>query len=190
MTGRFVRCLLVLAVLFLASRAHAEVSVPAKLQAQLIAKVASFDRNFARRAGGNALVLIAVRPGDPESAQLAQQVAAALVELGDVGGVAKTVEVVAFTGAAALAETCKSRRVALVYLSAGLDREAGGIAAALAGGDVLSIGASGAHAERGAVIGFDLEGGRPKIVVNQAAAKAQNVALKAELLKLARIVGS
>lgn len=189
MTGRFVRCLLVLSVLLIASRAHAEVSVPARLQAQLIAKVASFDRNFAARARGNALILIVVRPGDPESAQLAQQVAGALQDVGDVGGVAKTVEVVSFTGAIALAETCKSRKVALVYLSAGLDRDAGGIAAALAGGDVLSVGASGAHAERGIVIGFDLEGGRPKMVVNQGAAKAQNVALKAELLKLARLVG-
>jgi hypothetical protein len=117
-------------------------------------------------------------------------VASALGDLADVGGVAKTVEVVPFGGAAALAATCKSRRAALVYLSGGLDHDAGAIAAALAGGDVLSVGATGAHAEAGTVIGFDLDGGKPKIVVNLGAARAQNVALKAELLKLARIVGT
>ena len=40
----------------------------------------------------------------------------------------------------------------------------------------------------GAVVGFDLEEGRPKIVVNLKRAKAQNVDFKAELLKFARIV--
>lgn len=182
------RWLVLLAIALVASTARAEVSVPARLQAQLAAKVASFDRNFAARAGANALILI-VQKSDADSASHAQQVAVALRELGDVGGVPKTVEVVPWTGAAALAATCKSRRVALVYLSAGLDADAGGIAAALAGADVLTVGATGAHAERGAVIGFDLDGGKPKIVINRSAARAQHVEIRAELLKLARIVG-
>lgn len=186
---RHVRWLLVLALALVASFANAEVSVPAKLQAQLIAKVASFDRNFAARAGGNALILVVHKPSDSSSTQLAHQVSAALRDLGDVGGAVKTVEVIDFGGAAALAATCKSRKAALLYLSAGLESDAGAIAAALAGGDVLTIGASGSHAEKGAVIGFDLEGGKPKIVVNQGTAKAQNVAIKAELLKLARVIG-
>jgi hypothetical protein len=63
------------------------------------------------------------------------------------------------------------------------------VAKALAGVDVLTVGATAAHAERGAVVGFDLEEGSPKIVANLAQAKAQNVAFRSELLKLARIVG-
>ena len=99
-------------------------------------------------------------------------------------------EIISFKDATALAATCKSRKPALVYLSAGLDRDAAAIAGALAGADVLSVGASGAHAENGAVIGFDLEGAKTKIVVNLRAAKAQNAALRSNILKLARIVGS
>ena len=187
------RHLLAAATLAIASTfaviAYAEVSVPAKLQAQLIAKIAAFDRNFAARAGGNALILVVYKPGDAESMQLAQQLAAELRGGGDVGGVAKTVEVVAYAGAGALAAACSRRSVAIVYLSGELDADASAIANALAGGNVLSVGATGAHAENGAVVGFDLEGGKPRIVVNLAAARAQNVALKAELLRLTRIVG-
>jgi hypothetical protein len=187
------RHLLAAAALAIASTfaviAYAEVSVPAKLQAQLIAKIAAFDRNFAARAGGNALILVVYKPGDAESMQLAQQLAAELRGGGDVGGVAKTVEVVAYAGAGALAAACSRRSVAIVYLSGELDADASAIANALAGGNVLSVGATGAHAENGAVVGFDLEGGKARIVVNLAAARAQNVALKAELLRLTRIVG-
>lgn len=187
--ARFLLAALALALTLIAPTASADVSVPPKLQAQLSAKIAAFDRNFAARAGGNALVLVVFKPGDSESTQLAQQVAAAFGDLGDVGGLPKTVDVVPFADAAALAATCRGRKAALVYLSAGLDRDAGAIAAALAGGDVLSVGATGAHAEGGIAVGFDLDGGKPKIVINLASARAQNVALKADLLKLARIVG-
>ena len=63
------------------------------------------------------------------------------------------------------------------------------IAAALNGVDVLTYGATAAHAAKGTVVGFDLEESKPKLVVNPARAKAQNVSFKAELLKLARLVG-
>jgi hypothetical protein len=189
-TSGFLTWLLALAIALVATQVHAEVSVPAHMQAQLLVKVAAFDRNFAARAGENALILLVQKPGEPESVQLAQQMAAELRDLADIAGVPKTVDVVSFKDATTLGATCKSRKPALVYLSAGLDREAAAIATALAGADVLSVGASGAHAENGAVIGFDLEGAKTKIVVNLRAAKAQNVALRSNILKLARIVGS
>jgi hypothetical protein len=179
-----------LAALLLVCVASADVPVPAKLQAQLIAKIAAFDRNFPARAAGNALVLVVFKQGDAESTQLATQLASELRALPDVGGVPATVDVVPFDGATGLAATCRSRRAAIVYLSASLAGNAGAVAAALAGGDVLSVGATAAHAEGGTAIGFDLEGGRPKILVNLSAARAQNVSLKADLLRLARLVGS
>ena len=188
--SRVVLALLLVASALVVSLAFADVAVPAKLQAQLIAKIAAFDRNFPGRAAGNALVLVVFKPGDAESTQLAQQVGSELRDLSDVGGVAKTIDVIPFGGAASLAAACKSRHAAIVYLSASLDREVPAIAAALAGGDVLSIGATAAHAESCTVVGFDLEGGKPKIVVNLTPARAQNVSLKADLLRLARIVGS
>ena len=180
---------LCLAVGLTASIARADVPVPARLQAQLIAKIAAFDRNFPGRAGANALVLVIFKPGDSDSSQFAQQIAGELRTLADVGGVASTVDVIPFAGAPARAATIRDRKAAVVYLSADLDRDAAPVAGALAGGDVLTIGATGAFAEAGTVIGFDLVGGKPKIVANLGVAKAQHVDLKAEFLRLTRIVG-
>jgi hypothetical protein len=177
------------AALLFASIASAEVSVPARLQAQLISKIAAFDRNFVGRAGPTALILVVFKSGDPESNLVAEQVAAELRQQADVGGLPKTVELLAYGGAPSLAATTKDRGAAIVYLSAGLDRDGAAIGTAMRGLDVLTVGASGAHAEKGAVVGFDLEGGRPKIVVNLSAARSQNVAVRSELLRLCRIVG-
>ncbi|MFX9089437.1 YfiR family protein, partial [Acinetobacter baumannii] len=80
--------------------------------------------------------------------------------------------------------------VAIVYLAPGLENDTPAIATALNGLDVLSVGASGAHAKQGAVVAFDLEEGKPKIVVNLGQAKSQHVALRSEVLSLARIVGN
>jgi len=62
------------------------------------------------------------------------------------------------------------------------------VAAALEGIDVLTVGSTAQHAEKGAVVGFELDEARPKIVLNMKSARAQNVAFKAELMKLARIL--
>ncbi len=187
--GRLVLAATCVAFGLTVSIALADVPVPAKLQAQLIAKIAAFDRNFPDRAGANALILVVWKPGDSDSSQFAQQMASELGSLPDVGGLAKTVDVIPFAGAAALAATIKDRKAAIVYLSADLDHDAGAVAAALAGGDVLSVGATGAFAEAGTVIGFDLVGGKPKIVANLASARTQHVSLKAEFLRLTRVVG-
>jgi hypothetical protein len=76
----------------------------------------------------------------------------------------------------------------LAYLSVDLEPDAPAIAAALADTNVLTIGATGLMAERGACVGFELEGGKPKIYVNLRVAKAQKVDFRAELLRLVKLV--
>lgn len=186
---RFLAAIPGAALALVAGRARAGAVVPAKLQAQLVIKVAAFDRNFAARAGAKALVLVVQKAGDNESTRLASAVATALGELGDVAGKPKQVEVVTFAGAAALGDRVRKSKAAIVYFSTGLEGDLPAIAAALKDADVLSYGASAEQAEKGAVVGFDLEEGKPKLVVHNARAKAQNVSFKAELLKLARLVG-
>jgi hypothetical protein len=185
---RTIASMLGAAALCWSSLGSAGADVPATLQAQLASKVASFDRNFSARAGGNAHILIVFKGGDGESQRMANVFAGSVRDMKEFGGAAKDVEIVAFSGAGAVAAACKSKHAAAVYLSSGLENDAAAVGSALAGADVLSIGASGAHADKGTVLGFDLEGGKPKLVINVARAKAQNVSLKAEVLKLARVV--
>jgi hypothetical protein len=177
------------ATLLVAGGARADASVPHQLQAQLVAKLASFDRNFPARAAGTARILVLRKGGDAESARVADNLARALVAVRQVGGVPTQVDVEPFAGAAALADRCRAGKVAIVFFSTGLEGEMGAAGAALSGADILTVGTTASDATRGAVVAFDLEEGRAKIVVNLARAKAQNVSFKAELLKLSRIVG-
>jgi hypothetical protein len=164
-----------------------DVSVPVGLQSALIGKVAAFERAFRARSGKTARLLIVHKSGG-DSARVGKQMANAFNEMSDIAGLPKSVEMLEWTSAAALASAVRARPTALVYLSLDLEAEAPAIAAALAGTSVLTVGATGAMAERGACVGFQLEEGKPKIYVNLRVAKAQNLDFRAELLRLVKLV--
>jgi hypothetical protein len=171
----------------LAGRARAaDVSVPVGLQSELIGKVAAFDRAFRGRSGPTARLIVTHKDGD--SARVGRYMAKALEEMPDIAGLPKTVELLAWSSPGALVAAVRARPTALVYFSLGLEGDAAAIAAALAGTDLLTIGATGALAERGTCVGFELEEGKPKIYVNLRVAKAQKVDFRAELLRLVKLV--
>jgi hypothetical protein len=161
--------------------------VPARLQAELLAKVAAYDGRFVARARGRALVLVVVARA-AESERFGSQIRAELAGQTRIGGVEHMEDVVEFVSAAELARACRERQPAVVYLAPGLSDAAPSIAEALAGLDVLSVSAVADDVERGIVLGFDVVSGKPKLVVNLPRARAQNVAFKPELLRLARVV--
>ncbi len=164
------------------------VDVPVRLQAEPLAKVVAYDRNFAARARGHALVLILVKSGYTESQRLGEQIRAELGVLEELGGLPHTEELVRFTTRRALAELCQRRGAAVLYVSVGFAAEMPGIAGALSEQSILSVSAVPAYVARGSVLGFDAASGRPKLVVNLTQARAQKVAFKPELLKLARVI--
>jgi hypothetical protein len=164
----------------------ADLSVPAGLQSTLIGKIAAFDRGFPKRSGSTARLIVTYKGGD--STRIGRQIAAALGEMPDIGGLPKTVETLDWTSPEALVAAIRTRPTAMAYLSLGLEAEAPAIAAALAGTDVLTVGATGVIAERGACVGFELEEGRPRIYVNLGVTKAQKVDFRADLLRLVKLV--
>ena len=181
---------LLVALWLLGRAARADISVPVGLQAHLVEKISAFDRNFAARGGGNVRVLVVENSSDNESVDVGSQFASALAGIRKVAGMDAQIDALPFTTAAVLAERCRAQHVSLVFLSTNLEREMGAIASSLSGVDVLTVGATAAYATRGTVVGFDLEEGKPRIVLNLARAKAQNVSFRAELLKLSRLVTS
>jgi hypothetical protein len=166
----------------------AEGGVPLGLQALLVSRLVTFDRNFLARAGPVAKILVLHRPGNSESVFEGASMARALGELEKIGGVPAKVEEGDYTDPEVLAQRCRAGGIALVYLTVGLESETRRIANALVGVDVLTVGTSARHAENGAVVGFAVEEARPKLVLNLKQAAAQNVKFKAEVLQLARIV--
>jgi hypothetical protein len=170
------------------STARAEdVVVPVTLQAELLAKVAAYDRNFAARAGERARVLILTKGSNAQSARVGSQVQSALAGLGDVAGLPHTEVVSAYSGAADLAAACKSKGYAIVYLTPGFDAEVAAIAKALAGISVLTVSAIPGYVPLGMVLGFDTVSGKSKLLVNLTQARLQSVSFKAEILKLMKV---
>ncbi len=164
-----------------------ESAVPEKLQAELVAKIAGYDRNFTARAGDRAHVVIVDKPDDADSARSAAHFEAALHELPDVGGLAHDEAIVAWPGAAGLADLVRSRHAAIVYFTPEFAAEVGAIRAALDGVDVLSVAAVPDYVPQGIVLGFDLVSGKPKLLVNLPQSRRQHVAFMAEILKMARV---
>jgi hypothetical protein len=164
------------------------VEVPIRLQAELLAKVVAYDRNFAARANGRATVLVLVRGGDAESERIGEQIREELAVLKDFGGLPHVEETVRYTSKRAVADVCKSRAASVLYVSVGLSDEMSGIAAALDGVSILSVAATPGDVARRAVLGFDAESGRPKLVIHLDQARRQNVAFRPEVLRLARVV--
>lgn len=166
-----------------------DVSVPLALQAKLSVKVAAYDRNMSARAGNLAKILILENSNSASSAAAAK-LERGLAALPGVGPIPMQVRVQQFQSASQVADTCHSERISIIYITPGMGPEVAPLAAALDGISVLSVSAVADYGAKGAVVGFDLVDGRPKILVNLGQAKKQHVQLQSNFLKLTKIVGT
>jgi len=161
-----------------------ELLVPINLQAQLLFLVAGHDRTLPARAGGRVRTLVLTKAAS-DSVRCAAQFKAVALAKTSVAGLPHSVEVMPFAGAASLAKTCSSRRIAIVYLTIGFTgEEAATIGDALEGSSVLTVTAAPRLVKKGAVLGFDLVSGRAKLLVDLDRAAKQRVAFDADVLGL------
>ena len=163
------------------------VQLPTSVQAGLIAKVAGFDRNFPRRAGGKAVVLLVSMPNDPESTRAALELKGALARLPEVGGLPHQEEIVSYASASALAEQVRAKQAAIVYFGPGFGKQIPAIRDAFASHDVLTVASVPDYVPVGIVLGFDLVSGRPKLLVNLGQAKKQQISFPASVLNLMKV---
>jgi hypothetical protein len=162
-------------------------NVPIRLQADLLAKVTGYDRNFEARSGEQAKVLILVSPGDADSLRAGGDMRSALASVPSVGGLSHDEEVASYVDASTLGETCRARHVAIVYLTPGFSGEIPAIRDAVGSLKLLTVGSLADYVPAGIVLGFDLVSGRPKLVVNLSQARRQHVDFRAEVLKLMKV---
>ncbi len=168
--------------------AEEDVAVPVPLQMELLLKVAGYDKHLPTRAANAARVLILIKGGNPQASQVAQTAKLALQgkTLNRLG-----VEVLElpFSDAAAVAQAVKDRSIAVLYATPGFNpNELSSVARSLRGLSVLSVGALSRFVETGVVLGFDLVGGKPKLVVHLRRAREQSVELSSQVLKLAKVI--
>jgi hypothetical protein len=187
MRGRQYRTWITLAAVIasLPARGRAEdVPVPVNLQADLLFMIAGHDHNLPARGGGEVRTLVLTKASD-DSTRAAAQFKAAAAAKAVVAGLPHSVEVARFTGGPALAEACKAKRLAIIYLTPGFSAaDATAIGQALAGGNVLTVAASPAMVKQGVVLGFDLVAGRAKLLVDLTQAAKQHVAFGPDVLGL------
>lgn len=166
-----------------------EVDVPVSIQVELMLKVAAYDKNLAARAAGRVRLVVLVKRDVADSGRSAAQALKALAATDTVIGLPLESTVSTYADAAGLAKYAADNKVSIVYVMPGFtESEMEAMAAALTGVSVLSVGALAKYTARGTVIGFDLAGGKPKLLVHLARAKKQNVELSSSVLKLMRVI--
>jgi len=182
--------LLGLPLLFAPARllADEDVAVPVPLHMELLLKVAGYDKQLATRAASNARVLVLVKAGNPQASQVAQTAKLALQ-----GKLLNRLAVepleLSFSDATALAQMVKEKGVAILYATPGFSpAEMQSVARGLRGVSILSAGALSRFVETGVVLGFDLVGGKPKLIVHLRRAREQSVELSSQVLKLAKVI--
>ncbi len=176
------------AVLGLARSGEAQVSLaPPSVQASLLAQVVSYDRNFAARAIDRAKILLVARGDDPASVREISEMRSALAAIPTVGGLPHAEEIATFTDAAAIARTCNSHRIAIVYFGPGLSAQIPAIRSALTSVDVLSVAAVPEYVPQGIVLGFEPSAAGPRLLLHLPQARAQNIHFGSRILKRMKI---
>jgi hypothetical protein len=164
-----------------------EGTLPISKQIDLLAKLASYDRNFVARAGDRVRIVILIKPHDSDSLRAAEQMKASFTQVDRIAGLPHEVELMAYPGAAELARHCRERRLSIVMVGPSFQDEVPSMRSALDGVDVLSVASLASYVPAGIVLGFDLEGGRPKVLLHLKQAKRQHVDFQAKVLTLMRI---
>jgi uncharacterized protein DUF4154 len=184
------RFTLIATVLCLAGRVTADdVAVPISLQIDLLLKVASYDKNLQQRAHGRVRVGVVVKLNDADSARSAAQAMKSLSAVESLEGLPLDAAIEIYADAPGLARYVGEHGISILYFTPGFsESEMDAMARALDGVSVLSAGALAKYTIRGMVLGFDLAGGKPKLLVHLARARRQQVELSSSVLKLMRVI--
>jgi len=182
--------LLVVATLSLpASRARAEdPAVPLQLQADLTAKLIEYAQAPSPQGLTTLRIGILVRNGSVESQHFGSEIKAIFGRMATIAGTAHEESVITWSTPAAFAEEARRRQLFAVYVTPGLRGEVPAIARALEGTPIISVAAIDTYVASGAILGFELVSGRPRMVLNLPQARRQGVAFRAQVMKLMRIV--
>jgi hypothetical protein len=165
-----------------------DVPVPAELQATLLAKVVTYDRNLRSRSGDRVHVFLVGKPSDPTSMPFVRQMSQALSAMGTFDKLPHDEEIVEYKGADDLARKCQASRASILYLGPGFRDDIEAIRGVLEPLSLMTVSATPEDVQRGIVLGFDLVSGKPKLVVHLGQSRKQRVDFTAEMLKLVRIV--
>jgi len=163
-------------------------AIPLQLQAELTAKVVEYFQAPSSQGLPVMRIGILVRNGSVESQHFGAELKATFGRMPAIAGLPHEEVVINWSTASAFVEEARRRQLFAVYFTPGLRAEVPAIAHALEGVQIISVAAVDTYVPGGAILGFELVSGRPRMVLNLPQAKKQGVAFRAQVMKLMRIV--
>jgi hypothetical protein len=184
------RALIGAAVLIIAALpSHAEdAGVPVALQVELPSRLLWNERGLQQSLQKEVRALIIERARDPVSGLAAAQLAAQLEQVKALGGKRVVQRRVIFESPEQVGRVVQEQRPYLAYLTPNLAPVTAELSRVLAARGVLSVSTQGADTGRGVVLGFELESGKPRILLNLVQARAQKLDFSAQFLRVVRVV--
>ena len=174
-----------------ATRAAAQdPEVPVDLQVRLLYKIVSFDRNLGARTAGDPLVFaILYQKGFRASSTTRLQVDDAA--RGESHGLNRPVRwvTIELEETPDLGSALRSNAVDILYVTPLRGTDIRRIVEATRANQVTSFAGVPSYLERGLAVAVGLERGRPRILINLTAARAEGADFSSQLLQMATVVG-
>jgi len=160
-------------------------------QSLLFLRVLAYDRNLKSRANGTVTVAVLYRAGKPESEQARNGVVAALEEIAKkvaVAGLPVRVAVLEFVNPVTAASRLQELHASAAYVCSGLGDATSDLMALMRKHSILSGTAMEASVRSGLSVGLLAREGKPGLLINLPAAKAEGADFDAALLRLAEVI--
>jgi hypothetical protein len=164
--------------------------VPPERQVLILTRALAYDDEIKNRAGDDVLIGVVSKVGNAASDAMAGAMLKAFRGIGGVKvqGLSLKFTQLAFTSGPALQAAAASQNVDVMYVCAGLEADLPAIIEVTRKRRTISIGSREEHVQRGLAIGVFQVDGKPTIVVNLPAAKAEGSAFSSDLLRLAKVI--
>lgn len=165
-----------------------EMDVPMRVQMPILLKVISFDRQLRTRAPRQVVIGLLMQRGNRASVLARDEAVEILAASGTaIDGI--PVQVVTFDlDRQSLHDVFAHEGLTHLYVTPIRAVDIGELAAEARAADVTTMTGVAEYLTRGVSLGVGLRGGRPRILVNVGASRAEGAELSAELLKLAELV--
>lgn len=165
-----------------------EMEVPMQVQVPILLKVISFDRHLRIRAPRDVVIGVVMQGGNRASLVASEEAVRILSAPGtNVDGI--PVRVISFDlDRQSVGDVLNNATLTHLYVTPLRAVNIRHLAEHARAANVTTMTGVAEHLDRGLSIGVGLRAGRPKILVNVSASRAEGADLSAELLKLAELV--
>lgn len=164
--------------------------VPFDLQAKLLLKILTFDRNLETRVDSAVVVGIVYQPGYRQSERARSELSAALDKYSDkkVKGLPVSVVTIRYLSRLDLMAKVRSENVSVLYVTSCDSAHLEEIIKVARENHILTISSEKSHVEEGISLAVGLKENKPQITINLSSAKAEGCEFSSQLLKLAEVL--